>query len=223
MLLRGLCDCLGSCARSKSSGLPSHGPLLRTMLLPLLDRLSDPCPLVSDAATTALISICRHGGYPGGIAQLLAENADYTVDGVCRRLRDLKKYPRAPQLLAGVLRVGGAGLLPLMSEPLRSAIGVSLIVCCCHFCSVTPPPSLLHRHSWSVTPPPSLLERHSSTVTSGASLLHRHSCTVAPASVCCVSAGVPLLIHLFLNLVTRVLLRIIRLGFKVGVRGAGLP
>jgi hypothetical protein len=129
LLLRSLIDCVGTAARCAGPAFCSGSStrLLRTSLLPLLERLADPCPLVSSAAAGALDSICRHSGYPLGLSQLVGANADYVVDGVCRQLRALQAHPRAPQLLAALLREAGvsAALMPLLAEPLRAALSVS--------------------------------------------------------------------------------------------------
>jgi hypothetical protein len=132
LLLRCLIDCVGTSARCAGPSFSSgSSTLLRTCLLPLIERLADPCPLVSTAAAGALDSVCRHTGYPLGLSQLVGANADYVVDGVCRQLRSLQQHPRAPQLLAALLREGGvsAALLPLLAEPLRAALSVSLSGC----------------------------------------------------------------------------------------------
>lgn len=129
LLLRGLIDCVGTAARCAGPAFSTgSSKLLRTVLLPLLERLSDPCPMVSAAAAGALDSICLHTGYPGGLSQLVGANADYVVDGVCKQLRSLPKHPRAPQLLAALLREAGVGaaLMPLLAEPLRAALSVSV-------------------------------------------------------------------------------------------------
>ncbi len=48
------------------------------------------------------------------------------VDALCSRLRHLQRHPRAPQLLAALLRRAGVApeLLPLMAEPLQRALQV---------------------------------------------------------------------------------------------------
>jgi hypothetical protein len=132
LLLHCLIDGVGAAARCAGLAFSSSSArLLRTSLLPLLERLADPCPLVASAAAGALASICRHTGYPLGLSQLVGANADYVVDGVCRQLRSLQQHPHAPQLLAALLREAGvsAALLPLLAEPLRAALSVS--GCCC--------------------------------------------------------------------------------------------
>ncbi|WIA11547.1 hypothetical protein OEZ85_011656 [Tetradesmus obliquus] len=127
LLLRCLIDCTGSIARCAGTRFSSNTKLLRGALLPLFEHLAGPCPLVAAAAGTALASICRHCGYPLGLGQLVGQNADYVVDGVCKRLRSLQQHPRAPQLLAALLQEAGvaAQLLPLLAEPLRAALSVS--------------------------------------------------------------------------------------------------
>ncbi len=70
--------------------------------------------------------VCGHCGYGGSLAALVAANADYVVDAVCGQLRDLRAHPRAPHLLATLLRRSRVApqLLPLMAEPLRRALQV---------------------------------------------------------------------------------------------------
>lgn len=130
LLLRSLIDCVATAARCAGPVFSSGSSrLLRTSVLPLLERLADACHLVSTAAAGALDSICRHTGYPMGLSQLVGANADYVVDGVCRQLRSLQQHPRAPQLLAALLREAGvsAALMPLLAEPLRAALSVSRV------------------------------------------------------------------------------------------------
>lgn len=128
LLLHILIDSVGAAARCAGPAFSrGSSKLLRASLLPLLERLADPCPLVASAAAGALASVCRHTGYPGGLHELVAANADYVVEGVCKQLRRLPQHPRAPQLLAALLRQAGvsAALMPLLAEPLRAALSVS--------------------------------------------------------------------------------------------------
>lgn len=127
LLARALCDACGTAARVLGPRLPASGRALRSALLPLLGRLADPCALVSAAASTALASVCTHCGYKGSLGSLVAANADYIVDSLCAQLRELGEHPRAPSLLAALLRRGGGvapALLPLMAEPLGAALRV---------------------------------------------------------------------------------------------------
>lgn len=183
LLLRALVDAPGAAARALGPVF-SSGTLLRPVLLPLLERLVDPCFLVAEAAEASLRSICLHAGYAAaeaagsvhgagaplappsttslqqtppatpqpntgqqqpsqqppqpqqlptsyGLGALVAANADYVVDGACRRLRDPRSHPRAPHLLAALLRKAGVvpELLPLLAEPARSAIKVGWFGC----------------------------------------------------------------------------------------------
>jgi hypothetical protein len=124
LLLRALCDAAGAAARAL--GARFAGRPLRAALLPLMERLADPCALVADAAGGALAWVCIACGHAGGLGDLVGANADYVIDGLCARLRALRRHPRAPQLLAALLQRGGVApeLLPLMSEPLRGALRV---------------------------------------------------------------------------------------------------
>jgi len=125
LMLRTLCDAAGALARAL--GVRFRGRPLRTALLPLLERLGDPCALVADAAAGALGWVCIACAHGGGLGELVGANADYVIDGLCARLRGLRRHPRAPQLLAALLQKCGVApeLLPLMSEPLSGALGVS--------------------------------------------------------------------------------------------------
>ena len=61
-----------------------------------------------------------------GLRALVVANVDYIVDAVSRQLRSLGAHPRAPQLLAALLRKAGVApqLLPLLAEPARAALQV---------------------------------------------------------------------------------------------------
>jgi hypothetical protein len=126
LLLRALCDAAGAAARCL--GRRFAGKPLRAALLPLLERLGDPCALVSDAAAGALAWVCIACGYNLGLRDLVGSNADYVIDGLCARLRALRSRggARAAQLLAALLQRCGVApeLLPLMAEPLRGALSV---------------------------------------------------------------------------------------------------
>ncbi|GAX83180.1 hypothetical protein CEUSTIGMA_g10606.t1 [Chlamydomonas eustigma] len=130
LLSRCLLDSVGTMARCLGAER-MRDKVLRTVLLPLMERLADPASAVRSAAEGALASLCLHCGYSqGGLGQLVAENADYVVDALCRQLRDLRQHPRAPQLMAGLLELSGVvpELLPIMAEPLQAALkGVSIL------------------------------------------------------------------------------------------------
>ncbi|GLC59559.1 hypothetical protein PLESTB_001500300 [Pleodorina starrii] len=124
MLLRVVLEAVGAAARAVGRRFATQGRLLRAVLVPLLELLGDPSPPVAAAADTALQSICLHCGYGGSLSSLLGANADYVVDSLCGRLRDLQRHPRAPQLLAALLRRAGVApqVLPLMAEPLQRTL-----------------------------------------------------------------------------------------------------
>lgn len=91
---------------------------------------ADPVPLVAAGARAAVNSICCWAGY-GSLQALVSTNADYIVDGMCRQLRQLEAYPRAPQLFAALLRETGVApaLLLLLAEPARAALsGISILM-----------------------------------------------------------------------------------------------
>ena len=90
-----VCSCLeavGTLARALQGGLTCNGRLLRAVLLPVLERLTDPCSSVAASAAAAISSLCFHGGY-ATFGQLVAANADYIVDGLCKQLRRLSDHP----------------------------------------------------------------------------------------------------------------------------------
>lgn len=133
LLQRAALDCIGTAARALGQRFTANGRTLRVILLPTLEKLGEPCALVSAAAQAAVTSFCvycGYGGSGGGLRQLVADNADYIVDGMCLQLRQPHAHPRAPQLFATLLRQSGVapGLLPLLAEPARQALqGVSII------------------------------------------------------------------------------------------------
>ncbi|KAK9808680.1 hypothetical protein WJX72_001826 [[Myrmecia] bisecta] len=129
LLMRVLLETVGVAARAIGLRFTANGRILRTVLLPVLERMGDPSPFVAAAAATAVGSICMHCGY-ASLQGLVAANADYIVDGVCRQLRHLDEYPRAPHLFAALLRKAGVApsLLPLLAEPARAAFqGLSIL------------------------------------------------------------------------------------------------
>ena len=87
-------EAVGVFARVLGRRFASSGVILRKVLLVLLERLADPCPSVATSAGAALGAVCLHCGYPSRQA-LLAANADYLVDGLCRQLRSLDSHPRS--------------------------------------------------------------------------------------------------------------------------------
>ncbi|CAL5218647.1 g350 [Coccomyxa viridis] len=123
LLARVLLEGVGAFARALGGRYPASGRLMYTVLIPLLERLANPCPSVSAAAAVAIGSLCVHSSY-ASFDELVRGNADYIVDGLCRQLRHLEDHPRAPALFAALLRRAGVApaLLPLLVEPARAAV-----------------------------------------------------------------------------------------------------
>eukprot|EP00850_Spirogloea_muscicola_P014794 SM000108S14238 [mRNA] locus=s108:407063:414651:- [translate_table: standard] len=122
ILLRGV----AVFARALGRRFVSPGTLLASTLYPVLDKLGDTYGPVSEAAGIALHSICINCGYPSPRA-LVAANADYIVDSLCRGLRHLAVYPRTPRLFVAVLSrtKSSVNLLPLLSEPIMREIAAA--------------------------------------------------------------------------------------------------
>jgi hypothetical protein len=62
LLSRALAECCGAIARGLGPRMAATGRLMRCVLLPLLERLADPCPLAAQAAGVALGAVCTHCG-----------------------------------------------------------------------------------------------------------------------------------------------------------------
>ena len=62
LLARTLLEAVGAAARAAGPRFASSGRLLRPALLPLLERMADPCASVAAAARAALGSVCSHCG-----------------------------------------------------------------------------------------------------------------------------------------------------------------
>ena len=80
-------DAVGTIASISKASYALSG-LIRTALLPLLERLGDPSPGVSQAAEEVMDVVCASCGY-AGLPDLVAQNLDYIVDSLCVQLRDL--------------------------------------------------------------------------------------------------------------------------------------
>ena len=63
LLARVLLEGVGAFARALGGRYRASGRLMYTVLIPLLERLADPCPSVSAAAAAAIGSLCVHSGY----------------------------------------------------------------------------------------------------------------------------------------------------------------
>ncbi|CAG9461988.1 unnamed protein product [Pedinophyceae sp. YPF-701] len=121
-LLRACLELTGTLARALPTAFPARASLLATVLVPLLERAEDPAGAVAAAAEAALGSVCVHCGF-GSLRRLLAANSDHVVREICQQLRHLDAHPRAPRLLASLLRRTGAApdILPLLAEPAAAA------------------------------------------------------------------------------------------------------
>ncbi len=65
VLARTLVEGVGALARALGPRFAARGALMYTVLIPLFERLADPCPSVAAAAHTAVDSLCLHCGYSG--------------------------------------------------------------------------------------------------------------------------------------------------------------
>ena len=63
LLARVLLEGVGGFARALGTRCRADGRLMYTVLIPVLERMADPCPSVSAAAAAAIGSLCAHGGY----------------------------------------------------------------------------------------------------------------------------------------------------------------
>lgn len=131
ILQKTILELVGTCARVVGEDFVKDGKFMRLALLPVLEKLADPAAPVASAAKAAIFSICKFCGYKrNGLRQLIKDNTDYIIDGMCQRLRLPELYPEAPRLFASLLCQSGVApaLIPLMNEPARQALqGVSII------------------------------------------------------------------------------------------------
>lgn len=65
VLARSLVEGVGAMARALGPRFAARGRLMYTVLIPLFERLADPCPSVAAAAHAAVDSLCLHCGYRG--------------------------------------------------------------------------------------------------------------------------------------------------------------
>ncbi len=65
VLARALLEGVGAFARALGHRFAAGGRLMYTVLIPLLERLADPCPSVASSAAAAVGSLCLHSGYSG--------------------------------------------------------------------------------------------------------------------------------------------------------------
>ena len=63
VLARALLEGIGAFAHALGRRFAAGGRLMYTVLIPLLERLADPCPSVASSAAAAVGSLCLHSGY----------------------------------------------------------------------------------------------------------------------------------------------------------------
>lgn len=115
LLARVLLEAIGSFARAVGPAY-SNGSLLRTALLPFLEKLGDASPGVAATAEVALRAVCFQCGY-AGLSELVAANLDYIVDGACSQFRRIDCYPRQVSKTSFRLRVD-LQLCVLQAQPM---------------------------------------------------------------------------------------------------------
>jgi predicted nicotinamide N-methyase len=76
--------------------------LLLDIVYPLLEKLGDPDPVISQAALTSVLRVCNVCGY-GGVDGLIEANVDYLIDNICLKLAFLEEYPNAPRVIYSIV------------------------------------------------------------------------------------------------------------------------
>ena len=183
--MRSLLDAVGSFARAVGLEYATSGSMLRVVLLPVLERLGDPCPAVAAAAGVAVGSICLHCRY-SGLADLVAHNIDYIVDGLCAQLRSIEQHPRC-----GPVDAPRAWHLQLMLQKINGAKAEGGI--CMDFGSSRKMLSIWTMHAasglsitWRLQAP----TRNSMSMTTNSSLDQCSGDTQGALPVCCASPQV---------------------------------
>lgn len=99
ILAKSLIEAIAVFAMSLGPKYASSGFLLRETLLPLCGRLGDPCQAVQASAEISVKTLCSACNY-SGLKELIEQNIDYIVDGMCTQLREIDRFPRlTPQIL----------------------------------------------------------------------------------------------------------------------------
>ena len=117
-------------ARCLKEEFSNDGQCMHLTLLPVIECMASNYQFVSSTARDSIDSICFFSKYEHGVKDLIQQNIDYVVDGMCLRLRQPGLYPDAPKLFAALLKENGvaAALIPLLSEPSQHVIrGISII------------------------------------------------------------------------------------------------
>ena len=85
-------------------------PLLQSALYPLLQKLGDPDPAVSNMAAAVLHSIATTLKY-GTVEELLKQNVDYIVNLLSVQVKYTSEYPESVVVLGTLLKRGGKEML----------------------------------------------------------------------------------------------------------------
>jgi len=123
IMLRPLLEGVGIFAGCLGPYFADHDArLLPAAICPLVERVADASGLVADSAMISILAVCRHCGYKNP-SEMLAKNADYIVDELCKQLREPSAYPQSCKLLTVVLRSQDdtSTMFPLVAEPVRLA------------------------------------------------------------------------------------------------------
>ncbi|XP_003983528.2 TELO2-interacting protein 1 homolog [Felis catus] len=95
--------------------------LLMSALYPVLEKAGDQTLLISQAATSAMMDICRACGYDS-LRHLINQNSDYLVNGISLNLRHLSLHPHTPKVLEVMLWNSDASLLPLVADVVQDVL-----------------------------------------------------------------------------------------------------
>lgn len=95
--------------------------LLMSALYPVLEKAGDQTLLISQAAASAMMDICRACGYDSP-QHLINQNSDYLVNGISLNLRHLSLHPHTPKVLEVMLWNSDASLLPLVADVVQDVL-----------------------------------------------------------------------------------------------------
>ena len=129
LLQHSILQFIGTVASCLGQNFAKDSMLMHISLLPVLEKIACNASLVSAEARRTVMIICSCCGYES-LENLVKQNIDYVVDGMCLRLRQSNLYPSAPKLFAALLRESevAATLVPLLAEPASHAIkGLSIL------------------------------------------------------------------------------------------------
>ena len=94
VLSKSLIEAIGAFALACGPVYAESGILIRATLLPLIERLGDPCQSIRAAAELGTSLLCSACGYEG-LNTLISKNIDYIVDDICFRFREIDRHPRS--------------------------------------------------------------------------------------------------------------------------------